>query len=211
MKITPLDIQQQRFTVRFRGFDVREVDLFLEQMAHTFEQMQRESESLREEIRRLQFESQGLKKREDTFKRAMVQSQKVLEHMKENAEKQAELIIAEAEIKAEKIISRSQARLDHLQKDIAELKRQRVQIEVEINAVIENHAKLLEISRESRQQNDEADEKISVFKHSPPDAHRLPLACIDNTACRATRSAARYTCSRLYSELIESGDLYGQN
>ena len=168
MKITPLDIQQQRFTVRFRGFDLREVDLFLEQMAHTFEQMQRENESLREEIRRLQRESQGLKKREDTFKRAMVQSQKVLEHMKENAEKQAELIIAEAEIKAERIVSRSQARLDHLQKDIAELKRQRVQIEVEIAAVIDNHAKLLEISRESMQQDDEADEKISVFKNSPP-------------------------------------------
>ncbi len=168
MKITPLDIQQQRFTVRFRGFDLREVDLFLEQMAHTFEQMQRENESLREEIRRLQFESQGLKKREDTFKRAMVQSQKVLEHMKANAEKQAELIIAEAEIKAEKIVSRSQARLDRLQQDIAELKRQRVQIEVEIAAIIDNHAKLLDISRESMKQDDDADEKISVFKNSRP-------------------------------------------
>ena len=168
MKITPLDIQQQRFTVRFRGFDLREVDLFLEQMAHTFEQMQRENESLQEEIRRLQFESQGLKKREDTFKRAMVQSQKVLEHMKANAEKQAELIIAEAEIKAEKIVSRSQARLDRLQQDIAELKRQRVQIEVEIAAIIDNHAKLLDISRESMKQDDDADEKISVFKNSRP-------------------------------------------
>ncbi|MDJ0803455.1 MAG: DivIVA domain-containing protein [Desulfobacterales bacterium] len=164
MKITPLDIQQQRFTVRFRGFDLREVDLFLEQMAHTFEQMQRENESLGEEIRRLQFESQGLKKREETFKRAMVQSQKVLEHMKANAEKQAELIVAEAEIKAEKIVSRSQARLDRLQQDIAELKRQRVQIEVEIAAVIDNHAKLLDISRESMKQDDDADEKISVLK-----------------------------------------------
>jgi cell division initiation protein len=167
MKITPLDIQQQRFTVRFRGFDIKEVDLFLEQMAHTFEQMQRESESLREEIRRLQRECQGLRKREDIFKRAMVQSQKVLEQMRENAEKQAELIVAEAEIKAEKIVSRSQARRDRLQTDIAELKRQRVQIEVEISAVIENHAKLLDLSRESMQQDDAADKKISVLKNSP--------------------------------------------
>ena len=114
MKITPLDIQQQQFTIRFRGFDVREVDLFLEQMANAFEQVQREGEALREEIRRLQLESQGLKKREDTFKRAMVHSQKVLEQMKANAEKQAELIIAEAEIKADQIVSRSQARLNRL-------------------------------------------------------------------------------------------------
>ncbi|MCP4370870.1 MAG: DivIVA domain-containing protein, partial [Deltaproteobacteria bacterium] len=31
MKITPLDIQQQKFKTRFRGFDVQEVDIFLEQ------------------------------------------------------------------------------------------------------------------------------------------------------------------------------------
>jgi cell division initiation protein len=168
MKITSLDIQQQRFTTRFRGFDPREVDLFMEQVAHTFEQMQRESEKAQEERRRLQRENQGFHKREETFRRAMVQSQKVVEQMKANAEKQAELIIAEAKIKAEKIISRSQAQMDRLQQDIAELKRQRVQIEVEIAAVIANHSQLLEISRDSMQQDDEADDKIMVFKSSPP-------------------------------------------
>ena len=92
MKLTPLDIQQQQFTMRFRGFDVREVDLFLEQMANTFEQLQRDNETLKEEILRLRRESHGLKKREETFKRAMLHSQKVLENMKENAENVKRLI-----------------------------------------------------------------------------------------------------------------------
>ena len=43
MNITSLDIQQRQFKVRFRGFDVREVDTFLEQMADAFESLQRES------------------------------------------------------------------------------------------------------------------------------------------------------------------------
>jgi len=166
MKITPLDIQQQHFGMRFRGFDVREVEQFLDHMAQAFEQMHRENEILREDIRRLQLESQGLKKREDTFRRAMVQSQKVLEQMKANAEKQAELIVAEAEIKAEKIISRSQTRLQRLQEDITELKRQRVQIEVEIAAVIDAHAKLLEVSRESMREVDQEDGKIAVYSNA---------------------------------------------
>ena len=93
MKLTPLDIQQQQFMVRFRGFDVREVDLFLEQMAGAFEQLARENEALKEEILRLRRESQGLKKREETFRRAMLHYQKVLESMKENDEKQSEIII----------------------------------------------------------------------------------------------------------------------
>lgn len=166
MKLTPLDIQQQQFRTRLRGFDVREVDLFLEQMANAFEQLQRDNETLKEEILRLRRESHGLKKREETFKRAMLHSQKVLEHMKENAEKQAELIVAEAEIKADKIIHHAQGRLNRLQEDITELKRQRVQIEVEINAVIEAHAKLLKISQESMQTADENDAKVAVLNNT---------------------------------------------
>lgn len=166
MKLTPLDIQQQQFSMRFRGFDVREVDLFLEQMASTFEQLQRDNEALKEEILRLRREGQGLKKREETFRRAMIHSQKVLENMKENAEKQSELIIAEAEIKADKIISHAQNRLNHLREDVMELKRQRVQIEVEINAIIDAHAKLLKISQESMRIADNDDAKVAVLSNS---------------------------------------------
>ena len=168
MKLTPLDIQQQQFSMRFRGFDVREVDLFLEQMASTFEQLQRDNETLKEEILRLRRESQGLKKREETFRRAMIHSQKVLENMKGNAEKQAELIIAEAEIKADKIINHAQNRLNHLQEDITELRRQRVQIEVEINAIIEAHAKLLKISQDSMRTADANDAKVAILSSSAP-------------------------------------------
>ena len=168
MKLTPLDIQQQQFAMRFRGFDVREVDLFLEQMASTFEQLQRDNETLKEEILRLRRESQGLKKREETFRRAMIHSQKVLENMKGNAEKQAELIIAEAEIKADKIINHAQNRLNHLQEDVTELRRQRVQIEVELNAIIEAHAKLLKISRDSMQTADTNDAKVTILSNSAP-------------------------------------------
>ena len=168
MKLTPLDIQQQQFVMRFRGFDVREVDLFLEQMASTFEQLQRDNESLKEEILRLRRESQGLKKREETFRHAMIHSQKVLENMRENAEKQAELIIAEAEIKADKIVNHAQNRLNHLQEDIIELRRQRVQIEVEITAIIEAHAKLLKISQESMQTADTNDAKVAILSSRAP-------------------------------------------
>ena len=168
MKLTPLDIQQQQFAMRFRGFDVREVDLFLEQMANTFEQLQRENEALKEEILRLRRESHGYKKREETFKRAMIHSQKVLENMKENAAKQAELIVAEAEMKADKIIQHAQNRLNQLQEDITELRRQRVQIEVEISAIIEAHAKLLKITQESMQTADEDDAKVAVLSSGAP-------------------------------------------
>jgi len=166
MKITPLDIQQQQFKIKFRGFDVREVDTFLEQMADAFESLQGETNRLYQEIKRLQHEAHGYREREDSFKRAMLNSQKVLEQMKENARKSAELVIAEAEVKAEKILSRAQNRLSQLHEDIAELKRQRSQIEVQIRSVIEGHSKLLEIGKEEARIREEEDGKLKLFKQS---------------------------------------------
>ena len=46
MKITPLDIQQQNFKIRFRGFDPQDVYLFIEKIADGFESLLRENEKL---------------------------------------------------------------------------------------------------------------------------------------------------------------------
>ena len=166
MNITPLDIQQQKFKTRIRGFDVREVDAFLEQMANGIESLQRTHIELQEEVRRLELEIQGYRKREETFKRALLNSQKVLDQMKDNARKSAELIIAEAEVKAEKILNKAHNRLAQLHEDISELKRQRMQIEVQIGSIIESHSKLLEISKESIKEMDEEDAKLKLLKQA---------------------------------------------
>jgi cell division initiation protein len=166
MRLTPLDIQQQQFKIRFRGYDPREVEAFLEKTADAFEALHRESLQAGEEIQRLEHESQGYHKREETFKRALLNSQKVLEQMKENARKSAELIIADAEVKAEKILSQAHNRLAQLHEDINELKRQRMQLEVQIGSVIEAHSRLLQMGKESMKQLDAEDSKLKILKQS---------------------------------------------
>ncbi|MBC8433497.1 MAG: DivIVA domain-containing protein [Desulfobacterales bacterium] len=166
MKFTPLDIQQQQFKIRFRGFDVREVDAFLEQIADDFESLLSNNVSLQDEISRLKLENQGYRQREETFKRAMLNSQKVLEQMKKNAEKSAELIVADAEVKAEKLLNRAHNRLSQLHEDIAELKRQRIQIEIQVRSILENHTKLLDLGQEETEVRDEEDAKLKVLKQS---------------------------------------------
>jgi len=166
MKITPLDIKQQQFKTRFRGFDVREVDTFLEEIADTVQALIVENSKLKEKIGRLQLESQGYKKREETFKRVMLNSQKVLDEMKTNAKKSADLVIAEAEVKAERILNGAHNRLAQLHEDIAELKRQRLQIELQIRSVIDSHTKLLDLGNENAKRIDDAEAKVKLFKKS---------------------------------------------
>lgn len=145
-KLTPIDIQQQRFTIRFRGYNTVEVDTFLDQMTETLEIMMSENEQLREKNHQLGVENQEYKSREDSFKRVMLNSQKVLEQMKENARKSSELIVAQAEVDADTIISTAHDKLAGLYDEINELKRQRVRFKSQLRSVIEAHSELLEIS-----------------------------------------------------------------
>jgi len=164
MALTALDIQQQRFRTKVRGIDPKEVQTFLDQAAAAFEDLQRENHRLTDEARQLRAEIEDHRKREGTFRRALMHSQKVLDQMKVNAEKQADLIVAEAENKAEKLLHQAQRRLAQLQEHITKLKRQRVQIEVDIGSVIESHRRVLSLGQEQIRATDGQDEKLKVLK-----------------------------------------------
>jgi len=163
MEVTPLDIRQQKFKVRFRGFDIAEVDEFLEQLADEFASLHTQVERTSKDVQRLEKENKAYREREETFKRALVSSQKVLEQMKGNACKSAELIISHAEVKAEKTLNRAHTRLAQLHEDIAELKRQRIQLESRIRSILEVHSKLLEVEKEEMTVNDEEESKLAYL------------------------------------------------
>jgi cell division initiation protein len=164
MKITPADIQQQQFRIRFRGFDVSEVDSFLERIADAFKTVIAENDNQRKEFQRLEREIQEYRDREKAFKEAMVNAQKALEDMRKNAEKEAELVVAEAEMKAEKMLSTAHNRLTQLHEDISELKRQRMQLEVELGTILEAHRKLLDMSTEAINDEKISEEKLKYLK-----------------------------------------------
>ena len=164
MKITPMDIQQQQFRIRFRGFDIHEVDAFLETLADLFATLESENENLKAENHRLRQEIQMRIEREEPFKRALLKSQKVFDQMRENARKSGEIIIAESEVAAGKILNKAHNRLAQLHDDISELKRQRIQIEVQIRSVLDAHSKLLELSKDGMKAVDDEESKIMVLK-----------------------------------------------
>ncbi len=166
MGITPLVVKQKEFTTRFRGFDVQEVDYFLEDITTELDNLNNTIKDLQEKNHRLNLENQGYRKREGSMKNAMIQSQKVLDQMKENAKKSSQVIIANAEVEAQKMLHRAQKRLSQLHSDIIELKRQRIQLEMQISAVIESHSKMLEMTKEENKTADETDSTIKFIQQA---------------------------------------------
>ena len=166
MGITPLVVKQKEFTTRFRGFDVQEVDYFLEDVAKELNNLNHTIQTLHEEKHRMNLENQGYRKRENSMKNAMIQAQKVLDQMKENAKKSSQVILANAEVEAEKMLNRAHKRLSQLHSDIIELKRQRIQLEMQISAVLESHSKMLDMTKEENKAADETDSTLKFIKQA---------------------------------------------
>lgn len=165
MKLTPLDIQQQQFRTSFWGFDQKEVDAFLDLLAAEVEGLIRQSNSLREELKRKDSELEEHRERERTLKETMITATRITEDIKQNARKEAELIIGAAETQAEQIIQNAHTRLVRIIEDIDELKRQKAQFEGSLGSILATHQKLLEAMAE-RDPSAGAD-TLSIMRRRP--------------------------------------------
>ena len=148
MGLTPLDIRQQQFKKTLWGFDAPEVDAFLDVLAHDFEQLNREVLSLRDEVHRKDAEVADHRDREKTLKDTMITATRIAEDIKDNARKEAEIVIAKAESQAEQIIQNAHTRLVRIVEDIDELRRQRAQFEAVLRSTIASHSKLMDAMNE---------------------------------------------------------------
>ena len=150
MKITPLDIQQQQFRVKFRGFDMVEVDNFLDQVANEFEELLRENNRVKEEDRQKATRIQELERAEKDLRNALISAQQICEEIKNNARKEGELIVEEAKGNARKIVETAQSEAMRVEAEIAQLKRQEAEFEASMKSALEMHLRMLESIRENR-------------------------------------------------------------
>ncbi len=148
MRITPLDIQQKQFPMRFRGFDVDEVYSFLELIREELEELLRESASLKEQLGRADEQMQEHRNMETTLRETLMTAQQMVEDYKTNARKEAELILKEAELRADTMIKEAQEKVVKIHEDIVDLKGIRRHFKEEIKRLIESHMKMLEFDKE---------------------------------------------------------------
>ena len=101
MKITPLDIQQQEFKRSFFGHEPREVRNFLDLCSDTVETLVRENAALRDEVAKREGEMARYREREQILQDTLLTAQRMSEDMKANAHKEAEIMLAQAELEGE--------------------------------------------------------------------------------------------------------------
>lgn len=149
MNITPLDIQQQQFKGKlFGGLDQEDVDAFLQTVSQEMEGLSRENSDLKEQVRRNSEAMAEMSSREVQLRDTILAAQKISEEMKANAQKEAILIISEAELKAERILADADNKLAQLGSQIQDLRREKLQFETALKSLLDTHYKMLTLNEE---------------------------------------------------------------
>ncbi len=155
MKLTPLDLQQKSFRkVRIGGLDEKEVRGYLEFVAAELEELTRKLHKQDEELRRREARINEFKDREQLLQQTLTTAQRLADEMKANTRKEADIVLSDAELQAEKIIANAQARRLQLIQEIEELRRARQSFIQQLSGIIETHKSILEHIRGEQPQSE---------------------------------------------------------
>jgi cell division initiation protein len=179
MNVSPLDLRQQRFRRKFRGFDPVEVASFLAAVADDYEQALRETDRLRQDLMRTDALLSEHREHEKNLQSTLTTAQRLSEEIKANAEVEAQRIIHDAEVRSDFLLEKTQSRLEDVQREIDGLKLKRRDAETSIEATISTLKNTLEFVRE--QEAREREDKILL--HRP----RLAVEHVDDTDAQPAR------------------------
>ena len=143
IRVTPIDIQQKRFHVVFRGYERTEVETFLDLVRDEMEMLVREVADLREFRQSYDQRLRELNEREETVKSTLLMTQKLMEDQKDNARREAALLIKDAEIRSQQIIASVHEQKLKLEAEIQNLKRMRHHFLEDVKKVVQMHLEMV--------------------------------------------------------------------
>ena len=146
--LTPLEIQKQTFARKLKGFDPQEVRAYLQLIAEEIERLVKDVDRLARENAMLRDALDDHNQRERILKDTLLSAQKVSEEVKSNARKEAELIVKDAELLSERLVSQAMSRVADLERTIQDLKVERRGARNKLEATLDTIQQLLMLDAE---------------------------------------------------------------
>lgn len=145
MKLTPLEIQQMVFRVRMRGYDREEVGRFLEEIGQTVESLNRDNAALRDKLASVEQQVTELKRTEVMLSNTLMSAQSLAEDVKRSAQRDADLILKEADLKAGELLRQARVELADTQRDLSQLHKQRLLLVERMRATVHTFERMLDV------------------------------------------------------------------
>ena len=103
--LTPLDIENKKFSKKMNGYSVDEVDNFLDELTIDYEKLYKEFNENKTKIDDLEKELKHFRTIEDTLQNTLIMAQSTAEETKRVAHEKAEQIISDAQTEAKEAVS----------------------------------------------------------------------------------------------------------
>jgi DivIVA domain-containing protein len=142
--LTPLDVRKQDFTKALRGYHPLEVEDFRSRVAGEMERLVRERNAFEERYRAAQEQLKAYREREKAMNEALVAAQQLRAETKEQAEREAAIIVRAAEALAETRLARAQREIEKLQDSAGNLSRQHHAYLAVLRSIVERQKAELE-------------------------------------------------------------------
>lgn len=144
MKITPLDIRHKEFTRTMRGYRDVDVDEFLDEITEEFERLFNENIDYRERVETLEEKISHYKNIEETLQKTLISAQQQAEELKQNAQKEADLIMRDAELKSRSNVNDSYAERQKVQRSVQALKQKYDDLKYQLRKIVDAYGKILD-------------------------------------------------------------------
>lgn len=144
MKLSPLLIKKQEFEKSFRGYNIDEVQAFLDKISSEMEELINQNETLEQEVENLNAKVTEFQKIEKNLQETLLKYQETAAQAIESAKKQAELIVREAEIKSSQIIKNAEDIANEMRNAVITLREEKNMIIARLKAIVNSQANLLE-------------------------------------------------------------------
>lgn len=123
--ITPLEIENKKFSKQMvNGYNVEEVDEFLDLLTVDYERMYKENSEAREKIEQLTGDLAHYKTIESTLQSTLMMAQSTAEEVKNVAKQQAEQIVEDARMSASKEVSMLEQEIMVKKKELEDAQKQ---------------------------------------------------------------------------------------
>lgn len=123
--LTPVDIRHREFERAMRGYDIASVEDFKRQVADELERLLRLNQDLEAKARGFHEQLRAFRERDKALNDALVSAQQLRSEIREQAERESQLILREARADGERIVDAARAEIERLQREIEQLDRSR--------------------------------------------------------------------------------------
>ena len=138
------DLEGKKFRKRLMGLDPGDVDSFLQDMNEELRRLIEENENLKRTVQTQESEIKEHREREKTIRAVLISAQKNAEQTRANAEREAKLVVSEAEVKAEGLLNEAGNRLIRMEQEISEMRRNRIQFGARMRSLLDAFRQMLD-------------------------------------------------------------------